>query len=399
MKRSTFLRLALGASATLGAGLPTLSTRIARGEPTSDVAPVAKNRSLQLEIEHSIEKGLAFLKTKQDPAGFWSSADYPALSGLVLLAFVSEPSKTIKTQRPDFVEKGYGYLLSCVKPDGGIYGKALANYNTSVVVMALNAADPEKYDATLRKARAFLVGQQNFYPKQDGKMNPYEGGIGYGDDGPHSDVSNTAFALEALRETRSAVYTQDVPAARDLNWDAAVAFLQRCQNLPKYNARPWVTGDAKNVGGFIYTPVAEDNHASDDMDGKKVPRSYGSMSYSGLLSYIYADLQKDDPRVTAVYDWLGQNYTVEENPGLGASGLYYYYHTMSKALSAYGAGQLKLSGGKSANWREDLALKLIDLQASEGSWVNEKSGRWWEKDPVLVTAYAVRTLEMMHAGV
>jgi squalene-hopene/tetraprenyl-beta-curcumene cyclase len=188
-------------------------------------------------------------------------------------------------------------------------------------------------------------------------------------------------------------------AAKDLNWDAAVAFLQRCQNLPKYNAQPWVTGDPKNVGGFIYTPLASDNHAEDDMDGKKVPRSYGSMSYSGLLSYIYADLQKDDPRVTAVYDWLGRNYTVEENPGLGPSGLFYYYHTMSKALSTYGVDQLTLAGGKSVNWREDLALKLIDLQASEGSWINEKSGRWWEKDPVLVTAYAVRTLEMMHAGV
>jgi squalene-hopene/tetraprenyl-beta-curcumene cyclase len=72
---------------------------------------------------------------------------------------------------------------------------------------------------------------------------------------------------------------------------------------------------------------------------------------------------------------------------------------MSKALSTYGATELKLTGGKSANWREDLSLKLIDLQASEGSWVNTQSGRWWEKDPVLVTSYAVRTLEMMHAGI
>jgi squalene-hopene/tetraprenyl-beta-curcumene cyclase len=67
---------------------------------------VAKNRSLQLEIEHAIDKGLAFLKSKQDPSGFWSSADYPALSGLVLLAFINEPSGTIKAKRPDFVEKG-----------------------------------------------------------------------------------------------------------------------------------------------------------------------------------------------------------------------------------------------------------------------------------------------------
>jgi squalene-hopene/tetraprenyl-beta-curcumene cyclase len=399
MKRSTFIRIALGASATLGAGLPSIPPTISRGELTADVPATAKNRSLQLEIERSIEKGLAFLKTKQDHAGFWSSPDYPALSGLVLLAFMNEPSGTIQSKQPDFVEKGYDYLMTCVKPDGGIYGKVLANYNTSVVTLALNAGDQEKYGATIRKARAFLVSQQNFYPKQDGKPNPYEGGIGYGDDGPHSDVSNTAFALEALHETRTAMEGHDVAAANDLNWDAAVSFIQRCQNLPKYNAQPWVTGDKKNLGGFIYTPLAEDNHAEDDMDGKKVPRSYGSMGYSGMLSYIYADLQKSDPRVTAVYDWLGKNYSVKENPGLGASGLFYYYHTMSKALSTYGADQLPLADGKTANWRQDLALKLIDLQASEGSWVNAQSGRWWEKDPVLVTSYSVRALEMMHAGV
>jgi squalene-hopene/tetraprenyl-beta-curcumene cyclase len=395
MKRSTFIKLALGAS--VGAGVPSATPSIARGEPTADVPARAKDRSLQLEIEHAIEKGLAFLEKAQDSAGFCSSADYPALTGLALLGFINEPSGTIKAKLPPFVEKGLDYLVSCVKPDGGIYGRALANYNTCVAMLALNALETDKYDDILRKARAFVTGQQNFYPKQDGKMNPYEGGIGYGDDGPHSDVSNTTFALEALHETRALEAGQDVPAAHDLNWDAAIAFLQRCQNAPKFNSQPWVTGDPKNLGGFIYTPV--ESHADDVINGRKTPRSYGSVSYSGLLSYIYADLQKNDPRVVAVYEWLGRNYSVEENPGMGAAGLFYYFHTMSKALAAYGVDELALEGGKSVNWRHDLALKLIDLQASAGSWVNDKSGRWWEKDPVLVTSYCVRTLEMMHAGV
>jgi len=384
MKRSTFIKLALGAS--VGASLPSATPSIARGEPTATVPGGAKDRSLQLEIEHSIEKGLAFLEKAQNSAGFWSSADYPALTGLALLGFINEPSGAIKAKLPSFVEKGLDYVVSCVKPDGGIYGKGLANYNTCVSLLALNAVKTDKYADILHKARAFVIGQQNFYPKQDGKMNPYEGGIGYGDDGPHSDVSNTTLELQ-----------QDVPAAHDLNWDAAVAFLQRCQNVPKFNSQPWVTGDPKNNGGFIYTPV--ESHADDVIDGKKTPRSYGSMSYSGLLSYIYADLQKDDPRVIAVCEWLRRNYSVEENPGMGSAGLFYYFHTMSKALSTYGDDELALEGGKTVNWRHDLALKLIDLQASSGSWVNDKSGRWWEKDPVLVTSYSVRALEMMHAGI
>lgn len=56
-------------------------------------------------------------------------------------------------------------------------------------------------------------------------------------------------------------------------------------------------------------------------------------------------------------------------------GLYYYYHTMAKALSTYGIDSLTLKDGKVINWREALAKRLIDLQNYKGCWVNE-SGRW-----------------------
>jgi squalene-hopene/tetraprenyl-beta-curcumene cyclase len=121
------------------------------------------------------------------------------------------------------------------------------------------------------------------------------------------------------------------------------------------------------------------------------------MSYAGLLSYIYADMKKDDPMVQAAFTWLQKNYTLEENPGMGQEGLYYYYHTMAKALTSYGADKLTLSDGKEIDWRHQLALKLLNLQREDGSWANE-NGRWWEKDPVLVTAYAVITMEMLYHG-
>ena len=127
-------------------------------------------------------------------------------------------------------------------------------------------------------------------------------------------------------------------------------------------------------------------------------RSYGSISYAGLLSYIYANLKKDDPRVAAVFDWLRQNYTLEENPGMGPQGLYYYLHTMAKALSLYGVDTLELRNGAKINWRKELAMKLINLQQNDGSWSNG-NGRWWERDPNLVTAYAVIALEMIYRGI
>jgi len=118
------------------------------------------------------------------------------------------------------------------------------------------------------------------------------------------------------------------------------------------------------------------------------------MSYAGLLSYIYADLKHDDPRVTAVMDWLRANFTLEENPGLGPQGLFYYYHTMAKALTLSGAENFETKDGKSISWREGLALKLINLQSANGSWAND-NGRWFEKDPALVTSYALIALGMI----
>ena len=87
--------------------------------------------------------------------------------------------------------------------------------------------------------------------------------------------------------------------------------------------------------------------------------------------------------------------SLEENPAMGPQGLFYYYHTMAKALTLCGANTLTTSEGQSVNWRERLALKLINLQKADGSWANE-NGRWFEKDPALVTAYALIALEMIY---
>jgi squalene-hopene/tetraprenyl-beta-curcumene cyclase len=337
-----------------------------------------------LEIEHAIDRGLHVLQAAQSPGGYWSGPETPGLRALVLTALVCEPTGVVKANPPDFVKKGYDYLLKSQQPDGGIYQKGLANYCTSVCVMALMAADPAGYEGVLKRARMFLIGQQgHFAPGTEGA--PFDGGVGYGDKTLHFDVSNTSFAIEALHETRT-LADSNTPGAKDLDWGAAIAFLERCQNTEQ-NKASWAKTDLKNRGGFVYDPL-----------NKKGLGSYGSMSYAGLLSYIYANVGKDDPCVTAVFDWLSHNYTLEENPGMGHDGLFYYYHMMSKGLSAHGAETLTVADGKQVAWASDLALKLINLQEPDGSWINS-SGRWWEKDPALVTAYAVRTLEMVHARV
>ena len=354
--------------------------------------------SLRNEVEHAIDQGLAWLSGQQKPEGFWSNPDFPALTALALTAYQGDP--TIKTRspagRPELVRRGYDWLLTCVKPDGGIYNKGLSNYNTSIVMTALVAAHEARFEPTLLAARQFIVKGQ-----VHAAGNPADGGFGYDAGGDHADLSNTVYALEALYHSRTAGAKPDGTASpapgSDLDWQAAIGFLQRCQNLPEYNKEPWASDDPANKGGFVYLPGKSTAGVTDLGNGKQALRSYGTMTYAGLLSFVYADLKRDDPRVKAAYDWLRVNYSVDENPGMGQSGLYYHFDLMSKALTAYGVSDLALKDGKKANWREEVAKKLINLQNKDGFWQNE-NGRWYEKDPVLATAYSLIALEMIDRG-
>ena len=354
------------------------------------------DESFKHEVQRAIDRGLAWLKAEQNTNGYWSTPDHPALTALPVLAFKGDPSA--RNKNAEFLKAAYSRIAGAAKPNGAIYTTNLPTYNTALAMLALVAAENPGYDPLLRKARLFLVGLQGDFGEKGKADDVFDGGIGYGTKYEHSDMGNTLQALEALHYTKHLLEDQKSADAKDLNWAAAIHFLQNCQNLSSHNNQSWVSDDPANKGGFIYYPGhsmagGETNKST----GRVALRSYGSISYGGLLSYIYADLKHDDPRVRAVFDWLRRNYTLQENPGMGPQGLYYYFHTMAKALTVYGVNELELADGRKINWRKDLAMRLINLQQRDGSWVND-NGRWWEKDPVLVTSYAVLALEMIHRG-
>jgi squalene-hopene/tetraprenyl-beta-curcumene cyclase len=354
-------------------------------------AASARNESLRHELQRSIDRGTDWLAKNQDAAGWWSTTDQPAVSALALVAMNAKAEGASK-YKPN-LDKGYSWLSQFVQPDGSIFNKekGLANYNTSLALLAFVARDLPANRGTILNARRYLIGTQ----VDDGDTNridtAFDGGIGYGSKYKHSDMGNTTAALEALYVSRR--FVADAPGEPKLNFEAARHFLQSCQNLPAHNKEPWVSGDEKNLGGFIYYP-GNSMAGSNVLDNGKIAlRSYGSISYAGLLSYIYADMPKDDPRVKAVVKWLDANYTLEENPGMGPQGMFYYFHTMAKALTI---AQIDTIAGK--DWREPLALKLLNLQKPDGSWQNENN-RWWEKDSALVTSYAVMTLRLLESRI
>jgi squalene-hopene/tetraprenyl-beta-curcumene cyclase len=145
-----------------------------------------------------------------------------------------------------------------------------------------------------------------------------------------------------------------------------------------------------NDGGFFYTIANGGSSPAGKSDDGGL-RSYGSMTYAGLKSMIFAGVKADDPRVKAANHWIEQNYTITENPGMGGNGLYYYYHTFAKALDAASLDYVADKDGTKHDWRKELAGQLAATQAADGSWVNS-SKRWLEGDPNLVTAYCLMSL-------
>jgi len=348
--------------------------------------------SIKLEMQETIKKGNAYLRSKQHKDGYWGEPTLPAFTAYALRAQLSDPSLDLKKPLPANLGKGLDWLAAQQKKDGGIYSTGLATYNTSSAIMALYIADPVKYREAIVKARGFLIGQQTDWGVKNESDDSFDGGIGYGGSYEHSDLSNTHLALEALYHTRPLATDTGEKKVTELDWGAALEFVSRCQNLQATNN----TENAGNDGGFVYFPGNSKAGEELDENGKTALRSYGSMSYAGLLSLVYADLDAEDPRVKAVIEWLSNNYTLKENPGLDQQGLYYYYHVMAKTLAAANIPALETKAGKEVDWRGELSTQVINAQREDGSWIN-KTARWMENDPILVSSYAVMTLEQIHA--
>ncbi len=355
--------------------------------------------SIKQEISQSIARGNKWLASQQKEEGFWDDGGLPAFTALALTAQVRDPNIDISAGNlPDHIAKGFDWLAAQQKEDGGIYNRGLSVYNTATALTALSSTGMDKFEPTIVKARRHLINNQWDIGEKGKTDNQNDGGIGYGSKDDHTDMSNTYLALEALALSDKVIEDGNYADEPKLNWDAALTFLSRSQNLTATNDQDWASDDPKNKGGFIYTPGSSKAGTDVTADGKVALRSYGSISYAGLMSLIYAKLSPDDPRVVAVKEWLGKNYTVEENPNMGPEGLYYYYQAMAKALNAAGIDKLKLADGNEADWRKDLAGKLLSIQREDGSWVNG-NGRWMESNPVLVTAYTVMALEEIYRSI
>ena len=363
--RCVFLLSAFGMFALVGASQPA-----AKGPSAKDIKVVA-------------DKAVAYLKTTQQADGSFSPGfTAPGITSLVAAALL----KNGYSPKDPVVAKAMTFLEGKVKKDGGVYDKALANYITSVAIMAFaEANEGGKYDSILKNAAYFLKGIQH----DGGEDDPLHGGFDYNGPGKKADLSNTGFSLDALI---AAGLTKDDPAVKK-----ALTFIGRTQNLPgkEANDQPWAAKTSEeDKGGFVYNPSATGGRDATAAGGL---RSLGAMTYTGLKSFLYAGVSKEDPRVKAAVGWIRNHYTLEENPGMGKAGLYYYYNTFGKAMTALGEDPFMDAKGKAHEWRSDLFMAIKSKQDKDGSFQNSGDKTFGESDRNLATSFALLSLSYCKA--
>jgi squalene-hopene/tetraprenyl-beta-curcumene cyclase len=391
---------------------PTLPSRVVQPLPVvqriaerSDEVPMDAERFAR--AMKAVDAGLAYLARSQGSGGGWmegtaakgtdqakaSNAASAAVTGLVLKAFAQSGRLAAKDPQ---AARALAYIVASTQLDGTFTPDpqgGLSNYVASLVLMGLAAQGDPALAMQVATVREWLTTNQWSQAKGVSPRDDWFGGAGYGRNG-RPDLSNTQLMLDALHD---AGVSPDDPAVQ-----RALVFVQRTQNS-RANPAPWAQAGGAD-GGFIYTPAnGGESFASEDAGegryGEKMPegaprslRSYGSMTYAGFKSMLYAGLAPDDQRVKDAFAWIRTHFTFDENPGLGAQGHFYYLHAMARALHAANQPVIEDAKGASHNWRDELVAALVARQAADGSWKNS-ADRWQESQPDLVTAYAVLALQ------
>jgi squalene-hopene/tetraprenyl-beta-curcumene cyclase len=367
-------------------------SRLAGAQPAqphsqpAPTVPAADDAAACEQARRLTARAAQYLLSAQEKDGGWASETGPGVSALVLKALVQEP--TVGPRHPA-VHRGVEFVLQFQREDGGVYAAEglLKNYESSVVLSLLAVLRDPAYEPQVRALQKFLTDHQ--WDEGEGKSrdDPWYGGAGYGR-GKRPDLSNTQMMLEALRDSG---LPKDDPV-----YQKALVFIQRCQMLGETNDQPFAKGSTQ--GGFIYSPAGggESKAETVDVEGRTELRCYGSMTYAGFKSMLYAGLTRDDPRVRAALDWIRRHWTLQYNPNMpeqrSREGLFYYYHVFARALDAFGQSTVEDHAGRVHAWRLELVEELARRQQPDGRWVND-ADRWQEGLPALTTAYAMLALQ------
>ncbi|MFZ9914934.1 MAG: hypothetical protein ACO3IB_06285, partial [Phycisphaerales bacterium] len=339
----------------------------------------------------AVRRGLAFLARTQTPRGTWfesvevtptdmeprKRAASVAVTALALKAFAQADALGGADAR-EKARRALDATLADAKALEAVPSGGIGNYVMSAVASGLSAVGDAAAKSGAQRAIQWLRDSQWDDAEGIDASKDWYGGAGYGN-GKRPDLSNTQMMLDAMHD---AGVSPDDPAMQ-----RALAFVERTQNRKMSNPAKWAQ-DGAGDGGFVYSPAnGGESFASDAAGegryGEKLAvrslRSYGSMTYAGFKSMLYAGLSQDDPRVKDALGWISNHFTFDENPGLGQQGRFYSLHARSRALHAARRERVTDATGAARDWRKELVAALVAMQREDGSWKNAAE-RWEESN-------------------
>jgi len=306
-------------------------------------------------VTRAVDRGLAYLRSKQLDDGSWLSPGYGKNTGMVSLAVMAflarghEPGRgeygaTIDRAVAWVIDQQRGGLILRDASHGELYSHGISTLMIGEVVGMVDDDRPElvKIHRVHRSAVNLILRAQNV-PKDRWNI----GGWRYTPSSEVSDISVTGWQLLALRAAKDV----GLPVP-DKNIRRAVGYVARC---------------AHPSGGFSYQPGSDPNHGR---------------TGTGVLALEICGAQ-GSPEAKRGGDWL-----LRHPPKFTGPFFYYGAYYASQAMYQLGDHNWK-------TWQPLNESLLLDKQNDDGSWPTPPNATHEEQaGPVYATALAILSLSV-----
>ncbi len=314
------------------------------------------------QVRDAINRGTAYLLGQQRSNGSWSemAAQNGGITALCTLALLNSG---VPPDDPR-MQKALNYLRK-LKPE--------RTYVVSLQTMVFARAEPGRdRELIFRNVKWFERTQITEGPTKGSWTYP---GLGIGS----GDNSNSQFALLALHEAERVGV-----AADSRTWLLAKKYWETCQN--KNGSWGYTRQNTSGTGSMTCAGITSLTIAADRA------QSSDARVVGDQIDCCMAGAMKDADRIDQAVQWLGRNYSVTRNPGVGGeSWLLYYLYGMERAgrLTARRFIPLQAPNAKSdrADWYREGAEYLIRNQERlSGFWTG--AGHT-ETNPLVGTSFAL----------
>jgi hypothetical protein len=246
-------RLTLAAVLAALFAVPAASPAQPPAEPAKPEKKAEDKVKMDKETKAAVDKALKYLANKQDADGSWGNT---AITGFVLLAFMSNGHVPNQGDYGKVVANGVRNLLTCAREDGYLVGTRGGNmYCHGMAALALTQVfgmtGDEEVKKVTKKAIDLIIKTQN-----------NEGGWRYDPSPTGADISVTIMQVMALRGAKDSGL--QVP---DKTMADSIKYINRCRDTRTggYKYQPYSAGPgfARTAAGVCVLQLCGEYEADD----------------------------------------------------------------------------------------------------------------------------------------